>query len=62
MSANGGSRRKCEHFHVNLLDKIVGKRNEHYSVVAVCARQKIMFSLINSIILCKRGSKAVAKL
>ena len=56
MSANGGFGREAKHFYSKLAEKIAEKRDEHYSIVAAWVRRKIMFSLINSLSLCIRGS------
>ena len=54
MNTNGGFERECQHFYAKLSEKIAGKRDEHYSVVAVWVRRKIM--LFNSVILWMRGN------
>ena len=59
MSANGGFGKECQKFYAKLSEK-TAEKNEHYSAVAAWVKRKIMFSLINPIILYMRGSRNVA--
>lgn len=54
------SRKRMQTFYAKLEEKIAGKSDNHYSVAAASVRQRIMFSQINSNILCIRGSRTVA--
>ena len=59
MSANGGFAREATKFYSRLTALIASKRNIQYSVASAWIKRKISFSLMNSIGLCVRGSRAV---
>ena len=61
MSANKAFGRECKHFNVELSEKMEGKRDKKYILVASRVRQKIIFSIINLIILVIHESATVAK-
>ena len=56
LRANGGMGRECQHFLSTLADKFATKRNLPASEVTNCIRTKIFFALIQSLILCLRGT------
>jgi len=59
MTANGGFGRECSKFYSRLAELIATKRKKHVSIVSAWVKRKVMFSLINSVILCIRGSRSV---
>jgi len=59
MTANGGFSRECSTFYSLLADMIATKRKQHVSVVSAWLKRKLMFSLINSVVLCLRGSRSI---
>ena len=61
MSANKAFGRECKHFNVELSEKMEGKRDKKYILVVSRVRQKIIFSIINLIILVIHESATVAK-
>ena len=58
-SASGGLGRECEKFYNRLALMIAEKRNHHYSLTVTWMRRKILFSLMNSITTCIRGSRSL---
>ena len=57
MTANGGFARESAKFYARLAGLIASKRNTQYSVVSAWIKRKVVFSLMNSIGLCVRGSR-----
>jgi hypothetical protein len=56
-AATGGLGRECEKFYDRLAAMISEKRNDSYNRVITWVRRKIIFSLINSVCVCLRGSR-----
>ena len=59
MLATGGMSRECKKFYSRPAEIICKKRKTDYNVTITWIRRKIAFSLIKSIGICKRGSRAV---
>ena len=59
MSANGGFEKEWRHFYAKPSEKIA-KKDGHYRRGSGLFRRKIVFSVINLIILCISGSRTVA--
>ena len=58
-SCFGGMSRECSFFYKKLAEKLAEKRNVSPSETTCFVRTKINFSLINSLVLCIRGSRSV---
>ena len=58
-SCFGGMSRECSFFYKRLAEKLAEKRNLSTSETMCFVRTKINFSLINSLVLCIRGSRSV---
>ena len=59
MSALGGMGRESTKFFVRLSEIISEKRYQPNSLVSVWIRRKLPFALINSVCVCKRGSRSL---
>ena len=59
MSATGGPGRESHKFYSRLAEMITEKRKQRNSIIISWIRRKICFSLINSVCMCKRGSRSV---
>ena len=57
-SATGGLGRECEKFYNRLASIIAEKRGHSYSLLVTWMRRKILFSLMNSVTTCLRGSRS----
>ena len=57
-SCFGGMSRECSYFYKRLSEKIAEKRDLKTSEATCYIRTKISFSLIKSVVLCIRGSRA----
>ena len=57
-SCFGGMSRECSYFYKRLSEKIAEKRDLNTSEATCYIRTKISFSLIKSVVLCIRGSRA----
>ena len=60
-SCFGGMARECTFFYKRLAEKLAEKRNLNTSETMCFVRTKINFSLINSLVLCIRGSRSVRR-
>ena len=60
-SCFGGMSRECSYFYKRLAEKLAEKRNLSTSETMCFVRTKINFSLINSLVLCIRGSRSSRK-
>ena len=58
-SCFGGMSRECSFFYTKLAEKLAEKRRLNTSEAISYVRTKINFSLINSLVLCIRGSRSV---
>ena len=58
MSACAGIGKECNKFY-NLLAELLAENNQQLSVMTSWIRRKFIFALINSIYMCKHGSRRV---
>ena len=59
MSACAGIGKECNKFYNLLAELLAEKNNQQLSVMTSWIRRKFIFALINSIYMCKRGSRRV---
>ena len=57
-NAMGGMGREAQAFYKRLAQQIADKKKSDYQTTATCIRRKISFALMNSVIMCLRGSRA----
>ena len=57
-SATGGMGRECEKFYNRLAVTISEKRDVEYNRIITWVRRKVIFSLLNSVSMCVRGSRS----
>ena len=61
MGTNGGMGEECSWFLSQLANKLAAKQNETYNTVITWIRTKLSYEILQSAVLCVRGSRTPYK-